>query len=385
MRRSAERILTTHVGSLPRPDDLRGLLQARDRGEAYDRAALAARVRSAVSEAVSRQAEVGIDVVADGEQGKNSFTNYIRERLTGFEAVNPDPYPAPPEVFPGYAASLAEAQSPFSASRGTPPLNVGPIAWKNRDDLAADIANLKAAVESVGVVEAFMPAVSPGQVLFTVPTTYYRSDEEYLAALAGVLREEYRAIVEAGLIVQVDSPDTTMMRNRQLWKVPWADYRRHLALRLEALNAALDGLPEDRVRFHVCWGNFEGPHHNDVPLQDVVDLILTVRAGAYSVEGANPRHAHEWEVWQQVRLPSGKILIPGVIDTVTNFVEHRRLVAQRLIRYAELVGRENVIAAPDCGFATFAFRPPRVHPEIMWAKFASLVEGARLATEILWS
>jgi 5-methyltetrahydropteroyltriglutamate--homocysteine methyltransferase len=385
MRRSTERILTTHIGSLPRPDDLRRLLQARDQGEAYDRAALAGRVRSAVGEVVRRQAEVGIDVVADGEQGKNSFTNYIRERLTGFEAVNPDPYPAPPEAFPGYAASLVEAQSPFSASRGAPPLNVGPIAWKNRDDLAADIANLKAALDGLGVVEAFMPAVSPGQVLFTVPTTFYGSDEEYLAALAGVLREEYRAIVEAGLILQVDSPDTTMMRNRQLWQVPWADYRRHLGLRLEALNAALDGLPEDRVRFHVCWGNFEGPHHNDVPLLDVVDLILTVKAGAYSVEGANPRHAHEWEVWQQVRLPSGKILIPGVIDTVTNFVEHPRLVAQRLTRYADLVGRENVIAAPDCGFATFAFRPPRVHPEIMWAKFASLVEGARVASEILWS
>jgi 5-methyltetrahydropteroyltriglutamate--homocysteine methyltransferase len=385
MQRSTERILTTHIGSLPRPDDVRGLLQARDRGEAYDPAALAGRVRSAVSDVVSQQAEVGIDVVADGEQGKNSFTNYIRERLTGFEAINPEPYPGPPEAFPGYAASLAEAQSPFSASRGMPPLNVGPIAWKNRDDLAADIANLKAALDTAGVVEAFMPAVSPGQVLFTVPTTYYRSDDEYLAALAGVLREEYRAIVEAGLILQVDSPDTTMMRNRQLWQVPWADYRRHLGLRLDALNAALDGLPEDRVRFHVCWGNFEGPHHNDVPLQDVVDLILTVKAGAYSVEGANPRHAHEWEVWQQVRLPAGKILIPGVIDTVTNFVEHPRLVAQRLTRYAELVGRENVIAAPDCGFATFAFRPPRVHPEIMWAKFASLVQGARLASELLWS
>jgi 5-methyltetrahydropteroyltriglutamate--homocysteine methyltransferase len=382
-RNSRQRILTTHIGSLPRPDDLRALLQARDRGDAYDSGALAARVRSSVGEVVRRQAEVGLDVVADGEQGKNSFTNYIRQRLTGFEAINPDPYPGPPEAFPGYAASLAEAQSPFSASRGMPPLNVGPIAWKNLQDLATDIANLQAALEGVEVVEAFMPAVSPGQVLFTVPTTYYRSDEEYLAALAEVLKEEYRAIVEAGFILQIDSPDTTMMRNRQLWQVPWADYRRHLAMRLEALNAALDGLPEDRVRFHVCWGNFEGPHHNDVPLQDVLDLILTVKAGAYSVEGANPRHAHEWEVWQSVKLPEGKILIPGVIDTVTNFVEHPRLVKQRLLRYADLVGRENVIAAPDCGFATFAFRPPRVHPEIMWAKFASLVEGARLASEVL--
>jgi 5-methyltetrahydropteroyltriglutamate--homocysteine methyltransferase len=385
MQRSTQRILTTHIGSLPRPDDLRPLLQARDRGEAYEPQALAARVRSSVRDVVRQQAEAGIDVVSDGEQGKNSFTNYIRERLSGFEAVNPDPYPGPPETFPGYAASLAEAQSPFSAARGTPPLNVGPIAWKNRDDLDADIANLKSALEGVQSVEAFMPAVSPGQVLFTVPTAYYRSDEEYLAALAGVLKDEYRAIVDAGLILQVDSPDTTMMRNRQLWQVPWTEYRRHLGMRLDALNAALDGLPEDRVRFHVCWGNFEGPHHNDVPLQDVLDLILTVKAGAYSVEGANPRHAHEWEVWQNRQLPDGKVLIPGVIDTVTTFVEHPRLVMQRLLRYADLVGRENLIAAPDCGFATFAFRPPRVHPEIMWAKFASLVEGARLASETLWS
>jgi 5-methyltetrahydropteroyltriglutamate--homocysteine methyltransferase len=384
MQRSTERILTTHIGSLPRPDDLRAVLQARDRGEPYDPAALAARVRSSVGEVVRKQVEVGIDVVADGEQGKNSFTNYVRDRLAGFEGVNPDPYPGPPEKFPAYAASMQEAQSPFSAARGTPPLNVGPIAWKNRDDLAADIANLRAALEGLDVTEAFMPAVSPGQVLFTIPTTYYRTDEEYLAALASVLNEEYRAIVAAGLILQVDSPDTTMMRNRQLWNVPWADYRRHLGLRLEALNAALDGLPEDRVRFHVCWGNFEGPHHNDVALEDIVDLILTVRAGAYSVEAANPRHAHEWEVWERVKLPEGKILIPGVIDTVTTFVEHPRLVMQRLLRFAELVGRENVLAAPDCGFATFAFRPPRVHPEIMWAKFASMVDGARLASEVLW-
>ncbi|HTD78541.1 MAG TPA: cobalamin-independent methionine synthase II family protein [Chloroflexota bacterium] len=359
------------------------LLQARDRGEPYDPRVLAARVGSSVRDVVRQQAEIGIDVVTDGEQGKNSFTNYIRDRLTGFEAINPDPYPGPPEAFPAYAASLA--QSPFSAARGAPPLNVGPIAWKNRDDLAADIANLQAAAAGLGVAELFMPAVSPGQVLFTVPTTYYRSDEEYLAALASVLKDEYRAIVEAGFVLQVDSPDTTMMRNRQLWDVTWADYRRHLALRLEALNAALAGLPEDRVRFHVCWGNFEGPHHNDVPLQDVVDLILGVRAGAYSVEGANPRHAHEWEVWQRVKLPAGKVLIPGVIDTLTNFVEHPRLVAQRVLRFAELVGRENVIAAPDCGFATFAFRPPRVHPEVMWAKFGALVEGARLASQELWS
>jgi 5-methyltetrahydropteroyltriglutamate--homocysteine methyltransferase len=377
------RILTTHIGSLPRPLAVRELLLARDQGQPYDQGELSGLVRTAVLEAVSHQAAIGIDVVADGELGKNSFTNYIRDRLTGFEATNPDPYPAPPEAFPEYAAAM-RSQSPFSAARGTPPLNVGPIAWKNRADLESDIANLKDAVTGLAVVDAFMPAVSPGQVLFTVPTTYYASDEEYLHALAVVLKEEYRAIVDAGFILQVDSPDTPMMRNRQLWNVPWPEYRRHLSMRLEALNFALAGLPEERVRVHVCWGNFEGPHQNDVPLQDIVDLVLSVHAGAYSIEGANPRHAHEWEIWEQRRLPNGKLLIAGVIDTVSTFVEHPRLVAQRLLRLADLVGRDNLMAAPDCGFGTFAFRPPRVHPEIMWAKFEALVEGARLASMQLW-
>jgi 5-methyltetrahydropteroyltriglutamate--homocysteine methyltransferase len=384
MHRSTERLLTTHIGSLPRPDDLRELLLARDQDQPYDQKSFTERVRSAVAEAVKQQAEVGIDVVADGELGKNSFTNYIRDRLTGFEAVNPEPYPAPPEAFPEYAASI-RSQSPFSTARGTPPLNVGPIAWKNRGDLDTAIDDLKDACVGLAVVEAFMPAVSPGQVLFTVPTTYFRSDEEYLFALAAVLKDEYRAIVDAGLILQVDSPDTPMMRNRQLWNVSWPEYRRHLAMRLEALNFALQGLPEERVRFHVCWGNFEGPHHNDVPLQDIVDLILTLNVGAYSIEAANPRHAHEWEIWERTSLPDGKVLIPGVIDTVSTFIEHPRLVAQRLLRYAEIVGRENVIAAPDCGFGTFAFRPARVHPEIMWAKFEALVEGARIASAQLWT
>ena len=381
MERSTRRFLTTHIGSLPRPDDLRELLLARDQGRTYDEDVLQTRVAESVSEVVAKQVEVGLDVVADGEMGKSSFVNYVRDRLTGFEEVNPNPYPAPPEQFPGYASTQA-AQMPFNpAARGTPPLNVGPIAWKRRDQLEADLAHLKTALTKTPAKEAFMTAVSPGQVLFTVPTTYFKSDEEYLYALANVLKDEYREIVNAGFVLQVDSPDTPMMRNRQLWDVPWEDYRRHLALRLEVLNFALEGLPQDRIRFHVCWGNFEGPHQNDVPLADIVDLILTVHAGAYSIEGANHRHAHEWEVWRDVKWPEGKILIPGVIDTVSNFVDHPRLVAQRLVRYAALVGRENLIAAPDCGFGTFAFRPARVHPEIMWAKFQAMVEGARLASQ----
>jgi 5-methyltetrahydropteroyltriglutamate--homocysteine methyltransferase len=384
VQRSVDRLLTTHVGSLPRPERLLELLRARDQGQAYDEQEFEQRVAAAVVESVDAQARVGLDVVADGELGKNSFTNYIRDRLSGFEGVNPDPYPGPPEAFPEYARATAQ-QSPFlAATRGVPPLNVGPIGWKHREQLDTDIANLKAALARVDVAEAFMPAVAPGQVLFTAPTTYYRSDEEYLYAVADVLKDEYRAIVDAGLILQIDSPDTPMMRNRQLWNVPWEDYRRHLRLRIDALNHALQGLPPERVRFHVCWGNFEGPHQNDVPLADIVDLVLMVNAGAYSIEGANHRHAHEWEVWEQVRLPEGKILIPGAIDTVSNFVDHPRLVAQRLVRLARIVGRENLLAAPDCGFGTFAFRPQRVHPEVMWAKFAAMVEGARLASAELW-
>jgi 5-methyltetrahydropteroyltriglutamate--homocysteine methyltransferase len=380
-----QRVVTTHIGSLPRPDDLRDLLLARDQGQPYDEDTFRSRVKSAVADSVRRQVAVGLDVVADGEMGKNSFVNYVRERLTGFEGINPDPYPGPPEAFPEYARTQL-AQMPFAAAaRGTPPLNVGPITWKRRDEVDVDIANLKAALDPNHAAEAFMSAVSPGQVLFTIPSRYYASDEEYLYALAEVLKDEYRAIVEAGFILQVDSPDTPMMRNRQLWNVPWEDYRRHLTMRLEALNYALKGLPPERIRFHVCWGNFEGPHQNDVPLADIVDLVLRVNAGAYSIEAANHRHAHEWEVWEHVRLPEGKTLIPGVIDTVSNFVDHPRLVAQRLMRFAQLAGRENVIAAPDCGFGTFAFRPARVHPEIMWAKFAAMVEGARLASDELWS
>jgi 5-methyltetrahydropteroyltriglutamate--homocysteine methyltransferase len=385
VQRSTDRMLTTHVGSLPRPDDLRELLMAREQDRPYDQALFESRVKSAVADVVSKQAEVGIDVVTDGELGKHSFVYYVHDRLTGFDGINTEPYPGPPEAFPEYAEwQRQQFAAGGTATQGTRRLNDGPIAWKNRSEVDGDISHLRFALTDVDHVEAFMPAVSPGQVVFSAPSSYYASDTEYLYALADVLKDEYKAIVDAGFVLQIDSPDTPMMRNRQLWNVPWEEYRRHLALRIEALNHALQGIPEDRVRFHVCWGNFEGPHQNDVPLIDIVDLVLQVSAGAYSVEAANHRHAHEWAVWREVKLPEGKVLIPGVIDTVSSFVEHPELVAQRLIRYAELVGRENVIAAPDCGFATFAARTPRVHPEIMWAKFAAMVEGARIASRDLW-
>jgi len=383
MKRSTHRILTTHIGSLPRPSDLWKLVSARDRGESYDPEALAKRLQAAVSEVVRRQVEAGIDIPSDGEFSKVSFTNYVRERLTGLEGINRGPYPGPPPAFPEYA-EWQRSRMNLGALLGTLPLNVGPLGWKKKEEFHTDIANLKRALQGLKFEEAFMPAVAVGQVLFMVPTTHYSSDREYAYALADVLKEEYKAIVGAGFVLQIDSPDFVMMRNRQYWNKTWEEYLKSLELRIEALNHALADIPEDRTRFHVCWGNFEGPHQDDVPLKDVVNLLLKVKAQAYSIEAANPRHAHEWQVWEKVRLPEGKILIPGVIDTVTSFVEHPELVAQRIVRYAKIVGRENVIAAPDCGFGTFGGWEPRVHPEIMWAKFRAMADGARIASKHLW-
>jgi 5-methyltetrahydropteroyltriglutamate--homocysteine methyltransferase len=383
MKRSTDRILTTHIGSLPRPADLWNLVGAKDRGEPYDQEALAKRLKSAVTDIVRRQVEVGIDIPSDGEFSKASFTNYVRERLSGLEGINKESYSGPPPAFPEYADWQRKRMN-LAAALGTLPVNSGPLGWKNKEELHGDISNLKAALQGLNVEDAFLPSVAVGQVLFMVPTKHYSSDREYAYALAEALKEEYRAIVDAGFVLQIDSPDFVMMRNRQYWNKTWDEYRNSLGLRIEALNHALDGIPEERIRFHVCWGNFEGPHQDDVPLKDVVDLLLRVKAQAYSIEAANPRHGHEWQVWENVRLPEGKILIPGVIDTVTNFIEHPELVAQRLVRYAKIVGRENVIAAPDCGFGTFGGWEPRVHPEIMWAKFRAMVEGARIASRQLW-
>jgi 5-methyltetrahydropteroyltriglutamate--homocysteine methyltransferase len=384
MKRSSERILTTHIGSLPRPKDLWAIIDAKDRNQPYDHHALDARVKTAVAEIVRKQAEAGIDIPSDGEQSKSSFTNYVKERLSGLEGINQTPYAGPPPAFQEYAEWQRSRGPNLAALLGTLPLNVGPLGWKNKAEVDTDIANFKSALDGLSFEEAFLPAVAVGQVLFMVPTAHYASEKEYAYALADVLKEEYKAIADAGFVLQIDSPDFVMMRNRQYWNKTWDEYRQSLELRIEALNHALAAIPEDRIRFHVCWGNFEGPHQDDVPLKDVVDLVLRVRAQAYSIEAANPRHGHEWQVWEQVKLPAGKILIPGVIDSVSSFVEHPELVAQRIVRYAEIVGRENVIAAPDCGFGTFGAWEPRVHPEIMWAKFKAMAEGAGIATQKLW-
>ncbi|HEY3082931.1 MAG TPA: cobalamin-independent methionine synthase II family protein [Chloroflexota bacterium] len=377
MRRSAERILTTHTGSLPRPTDLLEMIEARESGQHVDGEAFAGRVESAVAEAVRRQVEAGIDVVSDGEMGKPSFATYVTHRLAGFGGQNTEPrVSAEWESFPGWASQL-----PRSTMKRQYCLE--PLAWKDRTAVQTDIRNLIRAAAAAGAEEAFVPTASPGIVADLMVNRHYPSEAAYLYALADVMRDEYRAIADAGLLLQVDAPDAALCRHTYFRNSSLEEFRRATALRLEALNHALQGIPEERVRFHVCWGNYEGPHTHDVPLGDIVDLVLSVPAGAYSIEAANPRHAHEWRVWEEVKLPPGKVLIPGVIDSTTNFVEHPEVVAERIEQYARVVGRENVIAGTDCGFGTSAGRSS-VHPEIVWPKLRALTEGARLATERLW-
>jgi 5-methyltetrahydropteroyltriglutamate--homocysteine methyltransferase len=377
VKRSTERILTTHTGSLPRPPDLLEMIRARENGEPVDARAFAERVRSAVTEVVRKQVEAGIDVVSDGELGKPSFATYVTHRLAGFGGENPEPRLfADRETFPAWASEY-----PGSAMKRQ--FCVEPLAWKGQEAIQTDVDTLKHALSAAGAEEAFMPAASLGIVADIMVNRHYPTEEAYLFALAEAMREEYRAIAGAGLVLQIDAPDAAMGRHGQFRSSSLEEFRKATALRVEALNHALDGIPEEQVRYHICWGNYEGPHTHDVPLRDIVDLMLAVRAGAYSVEASNPRHAHEWRVWEEVKLPPGKVLIPGVIDSTTNFVEHPEVVAQRIEQYARLVGREHVIAGTDCGFGTSAGRM-RVHPEIMWAKFEALAEGARLATKRLW-
>ena len=389
MKRSTHRILTSHVGSLVRPKDMLDMLRARSHGEPYDAPAWDARLREAVSEIVGQQADAGIDVINDGELSKPMFADYIADRLNGFEGVNTSKdrfvnNTRKPEPFPEFTA-WRDAQPTNIMNFGImrKPLCIGPLTWKDRA-YETDIANLKAALDGVSVAEAFLPSPSPGIVAMRIPNQYYKSEEEYLYALADVLHDEYKAIVDAGLVLQIDAPDAAMAWDRQHYE-SLAEFRAITQLRTEALNHALREVPEEMVRFHICWGNNESPHTGDVELRDIVDIVLRVKAACYSVEAANPRHAHEWEVWQTTKLPDGKALMPGVIDSLTNIVEHPDLVAQRIVTYAGLVGRDNVIAGVDCGFGTGASANPRIHPEIVWAKFRTLAEGARRATAKLWA
>jgi 5-methyltetrahydropteroyltriglutamate--homocysteine methyltransferase len=395
MKTSTDRILTTHVGSLVRPESIQSLIRARLNGETVDEALLAARVDEAVTDVVRKQAEIGIDVVSDGEMSKTSFLGYTDDRLTGFVTTTAPTDPSAAKSG-GVWARRVDSRREWRACReyyteylpremplaSAPSVCEGPIAYKGQALLEKDLATFKAALKGAKVVEAFVPAIAPAMV-GRGQNRHYLTEEAYVFAIAEALRTEYRAIVDAGFVLQIDDPglgETWDMLNPQ---PPLEDYRKLQARNIDALNHALAGIPEDRVRFHLCWGSWQGPHMHDLGLRDVVDLVLRVNAQAYSFEAATPRHSHEWRLWEDVKLPEGKVLIPGVIAHTTAVVEHPETVAERIQTYARLVGRERVMAGVDCGFAQGALFQ-RQHPTIMWAKFEALVAGARLASERLW-
>jgi 5-methyltetrahydropteroyltriglutamate--homocysteine methyltransferase len=382
MQRSTSRLLTTHTGSLPRSPELQNWLRLREEQQDFAHEAFDTAVRQAVADVVQQQVETGLDVINDGEQSKSQYAAYVKERLTGFEGERliRAGRRLGEEDFPEYFAKGGTHQSSTSIPQ---PLCTGPIAWKDWDAVQQDIDNLKAAVASHQATETFMTSASPGIIANFLPNDYYPTDEAYLYALADVMKEEYNAIVRAGFLLQVDCPDFALTRVSQFANATLDDFKRAVATRVEVLNYALDGISPERTRLHLCWGNTEGPHHHDVPLHEIIDLVLQARPLGLSFEGANPRHAHEWKVWQTVALPADKVIIPGVLDTTTNFIEHPELVAERIVRYADVVGRERVIAGSDCGFGTSAWGR-KVDARIAWAKLASLVEGARLASEVLW-
>jgi 5-methyltetrahydropteroyltriglutamate--homocysteine methyltransferase len=387
MKLSKDRILTSHVGSLPRPDDLFELMLARMDGKPVDEAAYAARVRKAVADSVKQQADAGLDIVSDGEMGKPSFITYASQRLDGLEkreGNRPSPFSNTRETrdFPEYYQSQIAEQVSARRRRA---LNVcaGPIKYKGQAQLKTDLDALKAALKGVNVAEAFVPAIAPSNIECTSPNEYYPSAEKYVFAIAEAMHEEYKAIVDAGFLLQIDDP---FLVTYYITKpdLSIAECRKWAELRVEALNHALAGIPADKVRFHTCYSINMGPRVHDMQLKDIIDVILKVKAQGFTFEAANPRHEHEYEEWKRARIPDDKVLLPGVITQSTVLVEHPELVAQRLGRFAQVVGRERVIAGADCGFASFA-GSNEVHPSIVWAKFKSLTDGARIASKQLWS
>ena len=387
MQRSKDRILTTHVGSLIRPPALQEFLRARQSGKPYDEAAYGACLKQSVADVVRKQADVGVDVISDGEFGKSiSWSQYVLERLSGFErrAIKPGANPFTRGVDrEQFAEFYAELDAREGVATTVEAVCVGPISYTGQAELQRDIDNFKAALKAVNVTEAFLPVAAPASVIPDRKNEYYKSEEELIRAIGAAMRTEYRMIIDAGFLLQLDDARAAVTYDRMVPPGSFQDYRKWLALQVEVLNEAIAGLPPDRIRYHVCWGSWPGPHTTDVPLKDIVDLILGMNVGALVIEGANPRHEHEWRVWESAKLTQGKLLIPGVISHATNVVEHPELVAERIERLARLVGRENVIAGTDCGFAQGPFHR-RVHPSIMWAKLESLVEGARLASAKLW-
>ncbi len=390
MKLSTDRILTTHVGSLPRPAALLDLLEAENAGGDVDPAALQAETARAVDDVVARQVAAGIDVVSDGEMGKIAYTFYVRHRLTGIGAGDPSRGRDRPEMVGQDVIDhpdFRERQKTDHAgwvNQYVQPLCVGPVSYGDRAPVERDLARFSAAVDAARPVEGFINAASPGVLTKFVADTHYGDEDAYVEALAGAMKVEYEAIHAAGFLLQIDCPDLGSARHNQYKDLSDAEFLRIAERNVDAVNAATANIPPEAMRMHICWGNYEGPHTHDVPLAVVLDVCMKARPQGFLFEGANARHEHEWEDLARARIPDDKVLIPGVIDSTTNFVEHPRLIAQRIARYADIVGRERVIAGADCGFATFAGRRPRVVDSIVWAKFEAMAEGARIATKRLW-
>jgi 5-methyltetrahydropteroyltriglutamate--homocysteine methyltransferase len=381
MKYSTDRILTTHAGALPQPPDLKELHTANIGGRPVDHAAFAKRVRQAVAEVVTKQLDCGLDIINDGEVGKSNFSRYARERLRGFVEREVTAKDRPSTIYERDLVEFADYFNARTSHRGDNIKRVfcnAPLTYVGHASLKAEIDDFRAALQGCKYEEAFLPAIAPGTIEHWMKNDYYPSDEAYLVAIADAMHEEYKAIVDAGFLLQIDDPDLPdgwqFMSRMNI-----TEYRRYAELRVDALNHGLRDIPADRVRFHTCWGSYHGPHKFDIPLRDIVDLVLKVRADTISIEAANPRHEHEWRVWQDVKLPAGKVLVPGVVGHATDIVEHPQAIADRLVRYAKIVGRENVMAGTDCGLG------PRVgSAQIAWAKFEAMAEGARLATKELW-
>ena len=382
MKRSVKKILTTHTGSLPRPEGLLSLLSAKEAGTLANRAEFDAAVRAAVVETVRKQIEAGVDVINDGEMSKVGYSTYVKDRLSGFggESNALTGMLADIKDFPEYGARLF-SQTPVAALK-MPACN-GEIRYRDVHDLEVDIANLKAATARVKAEEVFMSAASPGVISVFLANHHYKTRDAYLGALADAMRTEYEAIYRAGFLLQLDCPDLAMNRHIQFADLKTSEFRKQASAQIEALNHALANIPADAARLHLCWGNYEGPHHRDIAMKDIIDIVLKAKPAGISFEASNPRHEHEWSVWKDVKLPAGKVLIPGVLDSSTNFIEHPELVAERIVRFASVVGRENVIAGSDCGFSTFAGFTV-VDPQITWAKLKAMAEGARIASHELW-
>jgi 5-methyltetrahydropteroyltriglutamate--homocysteine methyltransferase len=382
MQGSAEKILTTHTGSLPRPSALLDLLKAKDDGKSVDVSQFERVTADATKEIVRKQIESGIDIVSDGEMSKIGYVTYVKDRLVGFDGQGSFPPSSDFFDFPEFVQRfVAEAQGVVTLKT---PACSGPVAWRDKDAHQKDISRLKGALVGQQPREVFMTAASPGVVALFLENKFYPSHEKYLEALADVMKEEYEAIHRAGFILQLDCPDLAVGRHTRFAQATTAEFVKIVEQNVAAINRAVANIPPDRIRLHLCWGNYEGPHHHDVPLRDIIEPVFRANVGAISFEGANPRHEHEWTIFKEIKLPPDKVLIPGVIDSCTNYIEHPDLVAQRIVRFAELVGRENVIAGTDCGFATFAAYTPIV-PAIAWAKLQSLSKGARIASKQLWS